>query len=357
MKNTKEKELDRREKIRNTLKLSLNKIKNSLKELKNIEFSDKINLENWYKNNYKNIHSKIELVCFKHNPSFYFERKINNIRSGQVTCPLCNKNKNHQKSIESKKLNNFKKYYERIKKYCLKNNYRTSFNKKWYLENYKNTSVSNIGFICEKDHKFYKSIINISNGSKCPYCQKKDKWTQEKFLNAVKEKKFDLIYNYSLITKEWWQKNYKNVKTKIPIICKNCKRTYYISLLNHIHNDQGCKFCTMSKGEKKLSKILNKLNLKFKQEFYLPNSKLRLDFYLPNYNIAIEYDGPQHFSNKYNHHNVILKKIKKNDFLKNKLCHIYKINLIRIPYWEFDNLENYLIKILKRNKKIIKGEI
>jgi len=345
-----EKELERREKIRNSLKLSFNEIKKTLENLKEIKISDKIDLKDWYENNYKNAHSKIELVCFNHEPPFYFERKINNIRSGQISCPLCSKNKNHQKSVESKKLNNFKKYQKRIEEYCLKNNYKTNFNLKWYLENYKNTSVSNIEFICEKNHKFYKSIINISKNSKCPYCQKKDKWTREKFLNTIREKKFDLIYDYSLITEKWWQENYKNVKTKIPIICKNCKRTYYISLLNHIHNNQGCKFCTMSKGEEKLSQILKKLNLDFKQEYYLPESKLRLDFYIPKYNLAIEFDGPQHFSNKYNHHNITLKKIKKNDFLKNRLCHIYKINLIRIPYWEYENLEEYLIKILKKFK-------
>jgi len=238
--------------------------------------------------------------------------------------------------------------YEKIKDICNEINFSLLETKDSFDLKYKNT-MSKIKVKCNNCQKESEvqinNLINKARYNKYP-CLCYYKYTREDFLKKAKEIHGDK-YDYSLITEEWWQKNYKNVYTKIPVRCRNCNRVYKISLLNHIHNNQGCKYCTSSKGEQKISQILDKLNIKYIREYYIPNTKLRLDFFIPKYKIAIEFDGPQHFSNKFNHHKVTLKEIKKRDFLKNKLCYIYGINLIRIPYWDYDNLENYLNKVLK----------
>ena len=107
-----------------------------------------------------------------------------------------------------------------------------------------------------------------------------------------------------------------------------------------------------------IKNYLKKYNLNFKEQFKLNNSKYKLDFYLVDYNLAIEYDGIYHFKtiNKSS-----LKETKKRDFIKNKLCFIYKINLIRIPYHFYDNLDQFIKKILIREKILtplpaLKGE-
>lgn len=115
---------------------------------------------------------------------------------------------------------------------------------------------------------------------------------------------------------------------------------------------QGCPACTFSKGEIKIGKILNENKIKFITQKTFDDctykEKLRFDFYLPDYNVLIEYDGEQHFrpvdfaskglawANKVFEHNQIKDKIK-NDYCKDN-----NIRLIRIPYWEFDNIDTIL---------------
>ena len=67
-------------------------------------------------------------------------------------------------------------------------------------------------------------------------------------------------------------------------------------------------------------------------------------FYLPDYNLLIEYDGRQHFEiSEYfgGYEGFINTKIR--DTIKNIYCRNNNIDLLRIPYWEFDNIENILI--------------
>lgn len=71
---------------------------------------------------------------------------------------------------------------------------------------------------------------------------------------------------------------------------------------------------------------------------------LFFDFYLPNYNCCIEYDGEQHYKKtKFSHDDFGKRKIR--DEIKNKYCDKNKIKLIRIPYWEYNKInEQYLLK-------------
>ena len=67
---------------------------------------------------------------------------------------------------------------------------------------------------------------------------------------------------------------------------------------------------------------------------------LRPDFILPNERIWIEYDGEFHYKEIYNgdgHDSVVI-----NDKIKNKYAKENNWNLIRIPYWEYNDIENIL---------------
>ena len=68
------------------------------------------------------------------------------------------------------------------------------------------------------------------------------------------------------------------------------------------------------------------------------------DFYLPQYNICIEYDGEFHYKMIMEYDEFINQKIR--DTIKTVYCKENNIKLIRIPYWEFNNIENILIKEL-----------
>ena len=70
---------------------------------------------------------------------------------------------------------------------------------------------------------------------------------------------------------------------------------------------------------------------------------LPFDFYLPDYNLCIEYDGEQHFKEvKWFGGKEGFEKRVKHDNMKNKYCEDNNINLLRIPYTEFENIENIL---------------
>ena len=78
------------------------------------------------------------------------------------------------------------------------------------------------------------------------------------------------------------------------------------------------------------------------------------DFYLPKLNICIEYDGEHHFNSieKWGGDNRF-DEIKNNDEIKNVFCLKNNIKLIRIPYNDFNNINDILNdKILKSNNEI-----
>ena len=70
------------------------------------------------------------------------------------------------------------------------------------------------------------------------------------------------------------------------------------------------------------------------------NSRPRFDFYLPEFNRLIEFDGAQHScqTNLNWEQNVSLKERQQRDKVKNEWATAHNISLVRIPYWERDNI-------------------
>ena len=71
-------------------------------------------------------------------------------------------------------------------------------------------------------------------------------------------------------------------------------------------------------------------------------------------NLCIEYDCMQHFqptdfTSTMSEKEVLeqFEIIKKRDEIKNTYCKEHNINLLRIPYWDFENIENILKSQLK----------
>lgn len=111
--------------------------------------------------------------------------------------------------------------------------------------------------------------------------------------------------------------------------------------------------CLTSFGEERVMEILTKLKIDFvKEKTYSDlvnpetNQLLRFDFYLPQYNCLIEYDGEQHFTysgagwnSKDNYEKTVYR-----DGLKNQYCIDHNIKLIRIPYTDFDFINEIYLK-------------
>lgn len=117
-----------------------------------------------------------------------------------------------------------------------------------------------------------------------------------------------------------------------------------------------------SKGEEKIIKTLLSMNIKFKtqktfEELKSKNGvRLRFDFYLPDYNCLIEYDGEQHSGDKYRGWFTpeAKEKFKERDRMKDEYCLKNNLSLIRIPYTDFDKInEEYILNLLNGQSLVI----
>ena len=112
-----------------------------------------------------------------------------------------------------------------------------------------------------------------------------------------------------------------------------------------------CPVCRESKGERRVGDFLRKNNIKYERQYTFKNCKFKnvlpFDFYLPDYNICIEFDGRQHYEiiDYFGGLDGFID-TKIRDAIKTVYCKNNNIKLLRIPYWEFDNIEYILNKQL-----------
>lgn len=128
---------------------------------------------------------------------------------------------------------------------------------------------------------------------------------------------------------------------------------------NNFQNGKRCGECQNSKGEIKIENYLKHSNIYFLKEYKINECRnirsLPFDFAIfydkekKNLKVLIEYDGMQHFikTGWDGHNNDKLLRTQKTDNIRNIYCKEHNIPLIRIPYWEFDNIEEILYKKLK----------
>ena len=172
---------------------------------------------------------------------------------------------------------------------------------------------------------------------RCPKCKPRFKHSYEDAKECFEKE------GYVLITSK---EEYINVGTKLKTICPNGHE--YIVSYGHFLGGNRCTKCKMvSKGERIISKYLNKRGILFKEQYRFYNCRFKntlpFDFYLPNLNTLIEFDGEQHYkiSEYFGGLNGFVD-TKIRDTIKNRYCEENNINLIRIPYWELDNIEQIL---------------
>lgn len=113
--------------------------------------------------------------------------------------------------------------------------------------------------------------------------------------------------------------------------------------------------CLHSKGEAKIEKILNNLNIIFIKQYHTDELKseknhyLYFDFYLPDNNIIIEYQGEQHYQNIHSWYNEEgFNQLRQRDEQKRIFCKNKNIKLIEIPYTDYNVLnEEYIRRVIK----------
>jgi very-short-patch-repair endonuclease len=172
----------------------------------------------------------------------------------------------------------------------------------------------------------------------------KKKFDNLKFLNRCK-KLYNNRYDYSNSKVLGWN-------MKFVVKCNNCKEKFNVTASNHLHNKIGCLECYVgkpqnSKGEIKIATILKRKKISYIRQYSFNDcvdlAKLRFDFYLPEQNLLIEFDGKQHFQPiEFFGGKEAFKIQEKRDKIKNEQAKKHSINLLRIPYTKYDNIETIL---------------
>lgn len=258
---------------------------------------------------------------------------INNQTNLDMICP-----NGHNYSAN---FNNFKKGY-RCKecsglkekdidfiKRCLHDNYNYAY----VSGDYKNAH-SKLIIKCDKGHEFTTDWNRIRDGRcSCKECNKRY-WNVKSVSQYLKE------YGFKLVSKE-----YKNPKTPLRIEC--CNGHIFDKTLNAFKENKCCPICSSSSGEDRISNILKEMNIDFIFQKTFKECKdknvLPFDFYISKYNLIIEFDGIQHFKpiSKFDGEEGFVTRVL-HDAIKNQYCEDNNINILRIPYWDYDNIEKLI---------------
>lgn len=268
-----------------------------------------------------------------------FEMTATNFLSGQ-RCPHCKNERKSNSLKESKSIKTINNLKEKCgTEYALLSEY------KGYREE---LIIQHI--IC--GHTWTSSACKFLERSRCPKCSRKETYINRRKSPEQYEKEFYDVANneFKLLTP------YLNKRTKVKVEHLKCGNIYDVLPLTFTLDKSGCPICNESKGEREVRRILTKYNFKFEEQYKFDDCKnkqsLPFDFAIFNEDgslkFLIEYQGIQHYKRTgYFKGESKLKYTKQNDKIKKEYCCNNNIQLLEIPYWDFDNIE----KIIKNMKE------
>lgn len=288
-----------------------------------------------YQNNNMNSSSKLKILCGKCNKQIFEKNYLHFKHKSQIQCPKCG----HKNGGNSIKLS-----YEYVKNFI---EVESKSGCKLLSTEYKNASTK-IKLKCLCGNKFETTFAKFKDRNK-RQCNKCGIELKKQNLSKSHEQFVKEVYNlvgdeYTILDK------YKTTHIKIKIRHNKCSHEYWVMPSNFLQGKR-CPTCDESKGEQRIRYWLESNNIHFKKEFIFKDLKdikeLPFDFAIfedeekTKLKYLIEYDGEGHYNEKAFGKKSLFFRLK-HDKMKNIYCKINSIELIRIPYWEFDNIEKIL---------------
>lgn len=170
----------------------------------------------------------------------------------------------------------------------------------------------------------------LLKGQRCPICANKTRGPHKDTFNFKKEV-------YELVGHEYQVLGvYKGNKKKILIKHIKCGHSYLVRP-NDFITGYRCPYCSQSRGEHIIGKILCSFDIKYEYPKKFADLKdshtLHYDFYIPGQRILIEYQGKQHYQPvEHFGGNESFKKQQFHDNLKRRYAREHGYNLIEVPY-------------------------
>lgn len=217
------------------------------------------------------------------------------------------------------------------------------------LSEYIDAKRKNLIIKCGSCNNIFLSSLNdiIKGGGRCSDCAVKAQSSRRLSVSQVEQIVNNINNNILLNKNDYINSTTHNLRVK----CGSCGEVF-VSNLSLIRKSVtgGCKKCSPSSiGEEIIAKILDDYIIKYtRQEDFdgdcHDKNGMPFDFYLPDYNLCIEFDGIHHYEPIYGEEPFKIRKL--HDAMKDWYCRWNNINLLRIPYWEQDNIHQILINEL-----------
>lgn len=308
-----------------------------IREVNSILGSDYIVLSNYINGTTK---VKVKHICNSFTTNEYWVRP-NSMLTGSG-CAVCSRKKNND--LKRKSQTKFEQEVFNL----LGDSYSVLGN---YINSSTKITMRHNSFHCNK-HVWDVLPFNIlSKHCKCPACEdiknrERLTKTDEQFKNEIYQK---VGNSYTFL------EDYKGYNTPLKVIhhsnkCNNY--TYSVSPEVFLQGTR-CPKCSNSKGEAMVSEILDKYKIDYKEQQYFytdDNKRCIMDFVIyagltPLF--GIEFDGKQHFTPvDFWGGDSTFKLQRERDSRKNKLFKDNGLPLLRIPYWDYKNIESIILQFL-----------
>ncbi len=224
-----------------------------------------------------------------------------------------------------------------------------------------------VPIICSKHGTFYQKARQHAKGSNCQQCAQ-----ETRYLNNYNKRRHtisDFIAKAKSAHGEYY--DYSNsiyLSQMKPITIRCPKHGNFAVIANNHINGSGCNKCKRSRGETKIINILVNNQIEFETQKGFPTLRMpdahiksfnhpKYDFFLPDYNLLIEFDGKHHFT-PVQFQGVTIEKaqqlhdrIKLTDTVKEQFASENGIQLQRISYLEFDDIERIILDIITKVNK------
>lgn len=219
------------------------------------------------------------------------------------------------------------------------------------IDDYNLAGKSKLLFECSL-HGVQEITLNaMQSGNGCKKCGRDSQASKRRLSVACVKHKIESVNNNILLNPN----DYINNMTKnLKVLCGTCKKRVFITSLeqytSQYHSRTRCEYCarSQSNSERIIQYYLEYYGYKYIYNYRFKDCRdkrpLPFDFYLPELNIAVEFDGEHHYKPIRGMKRFIYTKL--HDAMKTQYCKWNNIDLLRIPYWERDNIEKILIDYL-----------
>lgn len=195
-------------------------------------------------------------------------------------------------------------------------------------------------------HEWQATVCNRSKNKRpsgCPFCAGKVLCDQT-----------SLTITYPQIAMEWHPD--KNNVSPSKVHYGTWKKYWWLGKCGHewyasVHTRTrrmatGCPWCYRSRGEERISQVLDNLGLEYKQQVRFDTCRdkrpLVFDFQVGN-NVLIEYQGRQHFEPmSYKDSMGMFANVIKRDQIKRDWCPKNGFKLVEIPYTQYKDISNII---------------